>query len=199
MGRIDPGHIEGVHVNALVNIPRPLQFMTGMVTFTRAERARMATFKHFRDEMMGYVEVQGTRPKTLSYGLTDSPVGQLAWIVEKFKEWTDPAVSLPEDAVGRDRLLTDVSIYWFTRTAGSSANLYWETRHSGELDKPKEKNEVPTAVAVSLAQDVTIRKWAEKENNIVRWTEFERGGHFAAMERPAALVADVRAFFGELR
>ena len=108
----------------------------------------MALFKHYRDDMMGYVHIQGTRPKTLAYGLTDSPVGQLAWIVEKFKEWTDPAAALPEDAVDRDRLLTNVSLYWFTGTAGSSANLYYEALHDPTGRKRKHRNTVPTGVAV---------------------------------------------------
>jgi len=97
MGRIDPAHLVGVHVNALVQIPSVLQILVGLVVFSKAERVRLARFKHFRDDMMGYMQIQSTRPKTLAYSLTDSPVGQLAWIVEKFKEWTDPAAELPED------------------------------------------------------------------------------------------------------
>ena len=148
--------------------------------------------------MRGYLEIQSTRPKTLAYGLTDSPVGQLAWIVEKFKEWTDPAAALPEYAVGRDHILTNVSLYWFTGTAGSSANVYYETLHDPDVKKRKTRNTVPTGVAVSSTQDVTIRRWANRENNIVRWTEFEQGGHFAALEAPVFLVSDIRAFFRDL-
>src|SRR5450755_898493 len=141
------------------------------------------------------MHIQGTRPKTLAYGLTDSPVGQLAWIVEKFKEWTDPSAALPEDAVGRDHILTNISLYWFTGTAGSSANLYYETLHDPNGKKRKARNMVPTGVAVSSTQDVTIRRWAERENNIVHWSELPRGGHFAALEVPELLVADLRTFF----
>jgi pimeloyl-ACP methyl ester carboxylesterase len=199
MGRIDPAHMVGVHVNSMVQIPTVIQILFGLVVFSKVERARLERFKHFRDEMMGYMHIQATRPKTLAYGLTNSPVGQLAWIVEKFKEWTDPAAELPEDAVDRDRILTDVSLYWFTGTAGSSANLYYETMHDPLAKKRKPRNTVPTGVAVSLTQDVTIRRWAERENNIVHWTEFEHGGHFAALEAPGVLIDDVRKFFGELR
>ena len=199
MGRIDPAHVAGVHVNAMVQIPSMTQILTGLVVFSKAERKRLARFKHFRDEMRGYLEIQSTRPKTPAYGLTDSPVGQLAWIVEKFKEWTDPAAERPEDAIDRDHILTDVSLYWFTGTAGSSANVYYETLHDPTVKKRKARNTVPTGVAVSLTQDVTIRRWAERENNVVRWTEFEHGGHFAALEAPAFLVNDVRTFFRELR
>ena len=137
--------------------------------------------------MMGYAQIQGTRPQTLAYGLADSPVGQLAWIVEKFKEWTDPAAELPEDAVDRDHMLTDVSIYWFTNTAGSSANLYYETYHDPSLFAPRERGTVPTGVAVSTTQDIAIRRFAERDHNIVHWTEFGRRrplrGHGSAGDR----------------
>jgi epoxide hydrolase len=166
---------------------------------SKAERVRLARFKHFRDEMMGYMHIQATRPKTLAYGLTDSPVGQLAWIVEKFKEWVDPGAALPEDAVSRDHILTNASPYWFTGTAGSSANLYYETLHDPAAKDQKARNTVPTGVAVSLAQDVTIRSWAERENNIVHWTEFDHGGHFAALEVPELLVDDMQKFFRKIR
>lgn len=199
MGRLDPAHVMGVHVNALVQIPSVPQILLGLVVFSKAERRRLARFKHFRDEMMGYMQIQSTRPKTLAYGLTDSPVGHLAWIVEKFKEWTDPAAPHPEDAVDRDHILTNVSLNWFTATAGSSANLYWETLHDPAAKKRKARNTVPTGVAVSLTQDVTIRRWAARENNVVHWTEFEHGGHFAALEVPEFLVGDVRKFFRKIR
>jgi pimeloyl-ACP methyl ester carboxylesterase len=199
MGRIDPTHIVGIHVNALVQIPTVIQIMGGLVVMSKAERVRLARFKNFREEMMGYLHIQATRPKTLAYGLTDSPVGQLAWIIEKFKEWIDPVAALPEGAIGRDHILTNVSLNWFSGTAGSSANLYYETLHEPAAKKRKVRNKVPTGVAVSLTQDVTIRRWAEGENNIVHWTEFERGGHFAALEVPELLVDDMRKFFRKIR
>jgi epoxide hydrolase len=155
--------------------------------------------QHFQEEMMGYSHIQATRPQTLAYGLTDSPAGQLAWIVEKFKEWTDPAAELPEDAVDRDHLLTNVSVYWFTATAGSSAGHYYDVAHDPSAWAPKERGTVPTGVAVSLTQDVAVRKLAERDHNVVHWSEFDRGGHFAAMENPEFLAGDVRAFFRGLR
>ena len=199
MGRIDPAHIFGVHVNAMVQIPSMIQILAGLVVFSKVERQRLARFKHFRDEMRGYLEIQSTRPKTPAYGLTDSPIGQLAWIVEKFKEWTDPAAELPEDAIDRDHILTNVSLYWFTGTAGSSANVYYETLHDPSGKKRKPRNTVPTGVAVSSSQDVTIRRWAERENKIVHWTELAHGGHFAALEVPELLVDDMRTFFRKVR
>jgi epoxide hydrolase len=193
MGRLAPAHVIGVHVNAMVQIPSLSQMLLGLVTFSRAERARLKRFKHVRDDMLGYLEIQSTRPQTLAYALVDSPVGYLAWVIEKFKEWVDPAAELPEDAIDLDRLLTNVTLNWFTGTAGSSANLYYETRHEPRHRWPR--NPVPTGVALSTTQDVTIRRWAERENNIVRWTELAQGGHFPALEIPDLLVRDLRSFF----
>ena len=197
VAREAPDRVLGVHVNALVTFPSgdpaELDGLSG------AEQQRLARMQHFQDEMMGYGHIQGTRPQTLAYALNDSPAGRLAWIVEKFKEWTDPSAELPEDAVDRDHLLTNVSIYWFTATAGSSANLYYENAHDPGAWEPKARGTVPTGVAVSLTQDVAVRRLAERDHNVVHWSEFDRGGHFAAMEAPEFLVGDVRAFFRGLR
>ena len=120
------------------------------------------------------------------------------WIVEKFKEWTDDAASLPEDAVGLDNLLTNVSLYWFAGSAGSSANLYYELTHDPDAYVPREKSTVPTAVAMDKPPDLTIRVYAERIATITRRTEYERGGNFLPLEQPVAFVDDVRAFFGSL-
>ncbi len=192
MGRLEPAHVIGVHVNALVTFPSGDP--ADMAGLTDAEQERLARHKHFQDELMGYMHLQGTRPQTLAYALTDSPAGQLAWIVEKFKDWTNPAAELPEDAVDRDRLLTNVSVYWFTGTARSSANSYYERFHDPGMWAPKERSTVPTGVAV-FPTDVSVRRFAEKTDTIVHWSEFDRGGHFAALEAPDLLVGDVRAFF----
>ena len=191
LGRIDPEHLAGIHVNNLLTFPSG-----ELHDLSDADQGRLKLMQRWQNEMAGYASIQSTRPQTLAYALTDSPVGQLAWIVEKFKEWTDPAARLPEDAVDRDRLLTDVSIYWLTATAGSSARLYYEGAKS--WGQPTEPSAVPTGVAV-FPMDITIRSIAESQHNIVHWTEFDRGGHFAAMEAPGLLVADVREFFRPLR
>jgi epoxide hydrolase len=194
LGRIDPEHVVGVHVNSLVTFPsgQPDE----LNDLSDSDQKRLELMQRWQNELSGYAILQSTRPQTLAYALTDSPAGQLAWIVEKFKDWTDPAAELPEDAVDRDRLLTDISIYWLTETAGSSARLYYEGARSwGQANQP---SGVPTGVAV-FPMDVTIRPIAEREHNIVHWTEFDRGGHFAAMEAPDLLVADVREFFRPLR
>ena len=117
--------------------------------------------------------------------------------MEKFKEWTDEARELPEDAVDRDQLLTNVSLYWLTGTAGSSAQIYYENMH-GMSWAPTQNSGVPTAVA-NFTRDVAIRHFGEGAHTITRRTEFDRGGHFAAMEAPDLLVGDVRDFFRDLR
>jgi epoxide hydrolase len=197
MAHLDPEHAIGVHVNAFVTFPSgdPAE-MEGLTT---SEQERLARFQNYQQDMFGYAQIQGTRPQTLAYGLADSPVGQLAWIVEKFKEWTDPAAELPEDAVDRDHMLTDISIYWFSNTAGSSANLYYENFHDPSAFAPRERGTVPLGVAVSLTQDIAIRRFAERDYDIVHWTEFDEGGHFAAMEAPEFLTEDIRTFFRGLR
>lgn len=144
----------------------------------------------------GYAAIQGTRPHTLAPALTDSPVGLLAWMLEKFWDWTDPAAPLPHDAVDLDHLLTDVTLYWVTGCAGSAAQLYYEVRATEQGPRPR--STVPTGVAV-FPTDPAIRRVAEREHHLVHWTEHDRGGHFAAMEAPDLLVDDVRAFFRGLR
>ena len=194
LGRIDPEHVIGVHVNNLGTFPSgdPAE----LANLSEADQARLAHLQQYGQEMAGYAILQSTRPQTLSFALTDSPAGQLAWIVEKFKEWTDPAASLPEDAVDRDLILTDVSLYWLTATAGSSARIYYEGARAWGQAAPR--SPVPTAVAV-FPGDITLRPLAERDHNVVRWTEFSRGGHFAAMEAPDLLAGDVREFFRQLR
>jgi epoxide hydrolase len=196
VGRLAPQSVIGVHVNALVTLPSgdPAE----LADLTDDEQERLARGEHFQKEQMGYMHIQGTRPQTLAYGLTDSPVGQLAWIMEKFKEWTDPAKELPEDAVDRDTLLTNASLYWFTGSAGPSASLYYETFHDPSLWAPKERGTTPTGVLVSRRSDVAVRRLAERDHNVVHWSELEPGGHFFALEQPDLFVADLREFFGGL-
>jgi pimeloyl-ACP methyl ester carboxylesterase len=140
----------------------------------------------------GYQKIQQTRPQTLGYGLTDSPAGQLAWNAELWTGWGDYA-----DHLDVDNYLTHVSLYWFTRTGSSSARHYYEDAHSGAgyRDAP---NKVPTAVAVFPQDFRTVRAFAERANNIVRYTEFDRGGHFAYTTDPDLVVEDLREFFTSL-
>jgi epoxide hydrolase len=162
-----------------------------------AERRRAEHRQAAVAEGMGYREIQRTRPHTLGYGLADSPVGQLAWIIEKFMAWADTQ-AVPEDAVERDLLLTNVMCYWLTNTATSAARLYWEAFH--EQEQSGGRVEVPVGVAV-FSGDYTlpIRRLAERRLQIVRWTEYDRGGHFAALEEPELLINDIRDFLRSLR
>jgi pimeloyl-ACP methyl ester carboxylesterase len=147
-------------------------------------------------EEFGYIAIQSTRPKTLGFGLTDSPVGQLAWIMDKFRDWTYPREALPDSIISRDRLLTNVMMYWLTGTAASAA--YVGYAQSAAWGAPKINSGVPSA-AVVYAHDVGIRQFAETDNTITRWVDVDRGGHFAALEEPTSLVSDIREFFRELR
>jgi epoxide hydrolase len=198
LGRIDPEHVVGVHLNAATIgfIPLGPVDPEALASFSDADKQRLERLTRFMADQYGYFQLQATRPQTLAYALNDSPVGQLAWIVEKFKEWTWAAAELPEDAVDRDQLLTNVMLYWLTGTAGSSAGTYYENMHAASWDRPP--SATPTGVAV-FAEDVAIRRYGEGGHNIVHWSEFDRGGHFAAMEAPDLLVADVRSFFRRLR
>jgi pimeloyl-ACP methyl ester carboxylesterase len=193
MGAAAPDRVIGVHVNAPAFGFMPGRDVTEdeLAALTDDERRRLALGARWATDFMGYYRIQGTRPQTLGYGLTDSPVGQLGWIVEKFRDWTDSARLLPEDAVNLDRMLANVSVYWFTRTATTSANLYYETTH---LRRRPDPSTVPTGVA-AFREDLAIRRYGAQRFNIVHWTDFDTGGHFAAMETPALLVADIRAFF----
>ena len=193
MGGLARDSVIGVHVNATAFGFMPGKNMTDeeFASLTDLERTKVALAREWAAEKTGYFKVQGTRPQTLSYGLTDSPAGQLAWIVEKFKEWTNAAKDRPEDSVPRDRLLANVSLYWFTGTAGSSADIYYETSHARSLPEP---SGVPTGVAV-FAEDAAIRRYGERWHNVTHWSDFDSGGHFAAMETPQLLVDDIRAFF----
>ncbi|MET7641379.1 epoxide hydrolase family protein [Streptomyces sp. NPDC005438] len=160
-----------------------------------AERTRLswARYQHWCREQQGYADIQSTRPLTLAYGLTDSPVGQLAWIAEKWDEWAE----LPVD---RDLLLTNVTLYWLTGTAGSSARLYYERAHADHHGRPTEPSTAPTALAHFPHDNfLPLRHLAERTDRVVRWTDHDRGGHFPAMEQPDLLVADIRTFFRQLR
>jgi pimeloyl-ACP methyl ester carboxylesterase len=177
LGGVAPDRVVGVHVNYLPT-PGPVDGLSGQ------DRERAERIAAFAANRPGYQVLQATRPQTIAYALTDSPIGQLAWIAEKFTEWADPASSISDDV-----LLSDVSIYWFTRTAGSSARLAKESGRGTPCP-------VPLGVAV-LPHDIvqSVRPLAERSFDIRHWTELPRGGHFAALEVPQELAADISAFF----
>jgi microsomal epoxide hydrolase len=202
LGLADPAHVAGVHVNMLVTIP-PGDPAT-MSDLTDEDRARIKFAAAFEQDGTGWRQLQSTRPQTLAYTLTDSPVGQLAWIAEKFKEWTDSTDS-PEDAIGRDEILTIATIYWLTATAGSSAQLYYESnRTTADFLRTWAGPwplTMPVGVAFFAADAVRpVPTFAAKIlPTLTHWSEFERGGHFAALEQPEQFVGDVRTFFRDLR
>jgi len=199
---VAPQHVAGVHVNFLVTAP-PAD-PAALAGLEGPDLARLGKMQYFLSDLSGYMKLQSTRPQTVAYALTDSPVGQLAWIIEKFKEWTD-SDKAPEDAIGRDRLLANATLYWLTATAGSSAQLYYELAAqlpTAAVPPPSMPPlPVPLGVAVFPHEMIQpIRAFADQAfPNIVRWTEFDKGGHFAALEQPELLAADIRAFVGALR
>lgn len=163
---------------------------------TEDDQRAFAAMKHYRSFEAGYSKQQSTRPQTLGYGLVDSPVAQLAWIVEKFWSWSD-CDGHPENVFSRDELLDNVMMYWLTGTGASSARLYWES--FGAFGK-REPVRLPTGVAEFPKEILrSPRPWCEPHYDITRWTTMPRGGHFAAFEQPELLVEDVRAFFATMR
>lgn len=193
---MDHQHVVASHVNFLITAPTDPSDVAGLA---ESDLARLGLLNRFAAELSGYMKLQSTRPQTLAYALTDSPVGQLAWIVEKFKEWTDSA-KVPEDAVDRDHLLTNVMIYWLTATAGSTANFYYDNADvlptAPTPPPPPPPLPTPFGVAVYPGDPAQpIRRLADRAfPNIVHWSEQERGGHFPAMEEPDLFVADLQAF-----
>ena len=147
----------------------------------------------------GYSHIQGTKPQTLSYGLNDSPVGLCAWIVEKFRTWSDCGGDV-ESVYTKDELLNTVMIYWVTQTINSSTRLYYENQRTPWNFGPDDRISVPCGVAL-FPGDLSHppREWAERSYNVQQWTEMPRGGHFAALEQPDMLAEDVRAFFRSRR
>ena len=157
-----------------------------------ADRARVQERQRQWAEAKGYLDIQSTRPQTLAYALTDSPAGQLAWIAEKFEEWT-------EEPVDRDQLLTNVSVYWLTRSGASAARFIYESAHAGpDWGSPPTTPPAPQGLA-QFGGDDLLRRVMDPEHRIEHWSEFDRGGHFPAMEVPDLLVGDVRAFFRRRR
>jgi len=197
VGRAAPGRVVGVHVNGSLGAPLHGPGEEELSTLTELEVDRVRRVNAFMREEFGYITIQATRPQTLAAALVDSPAGQLAWIIDKFREWTHPRGALPDSVIDRDRLLTNVMLYWLSGTAGTAAYVGY-AQESG-WGAAKEPSGVPTA-AIMFAHDIGIRRYAELENTIVRWVDVpEHGGHFAALEEPRLLVDDIRAFFRTVR
>ncbi len=191
----DASHVAGLHLNFCLAGPPPgAKDPNEGVTPAELERTRAR--QSFFDTERGYFLEQSTKPQTIGYSLDDSPAGLAAWIVEKFRSWSDVDGSV-ETKFTKDELLTNITLYWATQSGASSARIYYENQRA----KPAQgRVTVPTACAV-FPKEISIapRKWVEAQYNVTRWTEMPRGGHFAAMEEPQLLVDDVRAFFRTLR
>jgi pimeloyl-ACP methyl ester carboxylesterase len=191
IGAIDTDHCAAIHTNMPIADPPKDQ-----VEISEADRAALAELQRFRQEESGYALEQSTKPQTLGVGLNDSPAGLLAWIVEKFRAWSD-CDGHPENAFARDDLISNVMTYWVTQTITSSTRLYWERAHSSE--RP-EYVPVPTGVARYPKEPLRYpRPWVERSYNVTHWVDMPRGGHFAAMEQPELFIGDLRAFFATIR
>jgi epoxide hydrolase len=195
IGLVDPEHCAGIHLNMPIG-ERPNDASTPL---SEEDQATLAAMAHFQREESGYANEQATKPQTLGAALNDSPAGLLAWIVEKFRTWSD-CDGHPENVFTRDQLLTNVTIYWVTQTITSSARLYWENQHVRSKEGAGRRVEVPTGVACYPKEVVRFpRAWVERRYNVTYWNDMPRGGHFAAMEQPELFVDDVRAFFRTVR
>jgi pimeloyl-ACP methyl ester carboxylesterase len=184
-------HCVAIHLNMPIAFPP-----ADLVTPTAEEAETLAALAHYHQHDSGYAIQQSTRPQTVGYSLVDSPIGQMAWIVEKFRSWMD-CDGHPENVLTKDELLDNVMLYWLTASGASSARLYWEglafVQAIGRV-------ELPTGVAQFPKEIMrTTREWCEPNYNVTRWTTMPRGGHFAALEQPGLLVDDLRAFFATMR
>ena len=192
-----PDDVIGGHVTLVIGAP---YLGEGAAPLTEAERALQAEREQWRHEEGGYGHIQGTKPQTLGYGLTDSPVGLAAWIVEKFRTWSDCGGDV-ESVYTKDELLTNVSIYWFTGTIGSSVRLYYESQRD-PLQLGRDERILPAAAVATFPKEIAHppREWCERIfADLRRFTDMPYGGHFAAMETPRELAEDIRGFFRELR
>jgi pimeloyl-ACP methyl ester carboxylesterase len=189
---INGGHCAAIHLNMPLGTPARTD------NPTEEEKKALAAAKHYSDWDSGYSKQQSTRPQTLGYGLTDSPAGQLAWIVEKFWAWTD-CDGHPENVLSRDEMLDNVMLYWLTASAASSARMYWQSFRKSSL-LSSGRVELPTGIAAFPKEVMPApRPWCESRYHITHWTDMPRGGHFAAFEQPELFVDDVRTFFAQVR
>ena len=191
-----PDNLIGIH---LTSVSRPVYLGPGSRELSEAEQRHLDQREGWVQAEGGYAHIQGTKPQTLSYGLNDSPAGLAAWIVEKYRTWSDCGGDV-ERSYTKDELLTTITIYWATQTIDSSTRLYYESQRDPWNMEQGDSIRVPSGVA-AFPKELSSppREWAERSYNVQRWTEMPRGGHFAALEEPDLLVEDIRAFFRPLR
>jgi pimeloyl-ACP methyl ester carboxylesterase len=195
LGFAHPENLTGIH---LTSVTRPTPYLgPGARELSDAEKAHLNQREKWQQAEGGYSHIQGTKPQTLSYGLNDSPAGLAAWIVEKYRTWSDCGGDV-ESRFTKDELLTTITIYWITQTISSSTRMYYENQRQVWSLKSGERVQVPSGIAL-FPQEISRppREWAERSYNVCRWTEMPRGGHFAALEEPELLAQDIRAFFRE--
>lgn len=194
----DPGPMRGIHLS---NLDLEPYTGPGAAPLSEAERMYVAECRHWVEEDRGYGAIQSTRPQTVGYGLNDSPAGLAAWILEKWRNWSDCGGDL-ESRFSRDFLLTNLTLYWATRSITSSMRDYVDNRKLSATLGPDVRVEVPTAIAVFANQYIhdgtPPREWAQRLYDVRRCTPMPRGGHFAAAEEPKLLAADIAAFFSDL-
>ena len=190
-----PDVVLGFHLNTI-----PFHHLFAKAdNLSQEEQAYLAATGPWQFAEGAYAMIQGSKPQTLAYGLNDSPTGLAAWIVEKFRSWSDCDGDV-EKRFTKDELLTTITLYWVTETINAANRLYYETGHDFTSPQHTGKNAVPAAIA-RFPKDIlpAPRAWAERWFNVQHWTAMPRGGHFAAMEEPELLVKDMRAFFHDLR
>jgi pimeloyl-ACP methyl ester carboxylesterase len=198
LARRFPGFVVGFHVNYISGGYRP-PLGEGLSPTTAEEQSFLDAIAAWAANEGAYAHMHGTKPQTLAYSLNDSPAGLAAWIVEKFRAWSDCDGDV-EQVVSLDELLTDISLYWFSGTVDAAIRMYKENRLDPLRFKPGERVEPPLGVALFPRElPMPPRSWVERVHNVARWTEMPRGGHFAAMEQPELLAEDIRAFFRPLR
>ena len=194
--KLAPDRVCGIHLN-MTPARRP-EDPAKAANMTPEEAVRLERARKFRANETGYQAIQGSKPQSLGYGLTDSPAGLAGWIVEKFRTWSDCNGDV-ESRFTKDELLTNIMIYWINGNIASSMRLYYETFKARASGAPG-RVETPTGFALFPHELALVpRSWCEDSYNVTRWTAMPRGGHFAALEEPGLLVDDVRAFFRTLR
>lgn len=194
LGLRHPEHVAGVHTTGMLGGDELTQETADMSDPDEAQA--VAAGMRYAYDVGAYAMLQATRPQSLAYALTDSPTGLLSWLVERFRDWSG-VDGAPEEALDRDEMLTVVSIYWFFRTAGSSARYY--KYGFPNWDQPLEVSHTPTAI-LSMPDDIgrPVRRLVEATDDVVHWTVAPRGGHFAAWEQPELVADDIRTSIGSL-
>lgn len=192
MATAKPAELAAIHLNFVIAHPQP----DDLASLSDVEQQSLADLKRFTSKGSAYSALQGTRPQTLGYGLTDSPAGQAAWIYEKLGEWSDSGGD-PKTVLSYDEILDNIMLYWLPGTAASSARLYWESLRNFAAGS----TDIPVACSI-FPKEITrpSRQWAEyKYSNIIYWGEPERGGHFAAFEQPEIFTSEIRNAFRSIR